>query len=160
MTSSTLGSAFLSRRNFVSGLLYRPHPKPSSQLFLIQTVNSPALPHLPAHFVWNASKTYILYIENIRLYAVKYVTAGTSRFLAQMMTSLRILFYIHSNKQKIQRKEGTKKKGSSQRPTEERGRDERENSSWKTFKTMIATERADISLRMFTTFHVYNARCM
>lgn len=61
----------------------------SSWLFLIQTINLPSLPKLLAHFVWNASKT--LYIQNIRLYAVKYITGGTSRFLAQM-----ILLYIHS----------------------------------------------------------------
>lgn len=76
-----------------TSLPYRPRPKPSSQLFLIRTVSSPALPQLPAHFVWNASKT--LYIENIRLYAVQYVTGGTSRFLAQMMTSLPHLI-LHS----------------------------------------------------------------
>lgn len=128
MTSSTLGSAFLSRRNFVSGLLYRPHPKPSSQLFLIQTVNSPALPHLPAHFVWNASKTYILYIENIRLYAVKYVTAGTSRFLAQMMTSSFLSSYstftVTSKKYKG-RREQRKKEVPKDRQRREEGMKER-----------------------------------
>lgn len=83
-----------SRRSYISRApLPAPDPKPSSQLFLIQTVNSPALLQLPAHFVWNASKT--LYIGNIRLYAVQYVTGGTSRFSAQMRTSLLHLI-LHS----------------------------------------------------------------
>ncbi|KAG7226578.1 hypothetical protein INR49_003735 [Caranx melampygus] len=39
-TGSSLCSTAQCRRNYISNLLHRPHPKPSSQLFLIQTVNS------------------------------------------------------------------------------------------------------------------------
>lgn len=89
-----------------------PNLNLSSKLFLIQTGNWPAVPELPAHFVWNASKT--LYIENIGLYAVKYVTGGMSRFLAHMMASSNFTFTVTSKKYK-----GIMWKGRTQRRTEE-----------------------------------------
>lgn len=92
-----------------------PNLNLSSKLFLIQTGNWPAVPELPAHFVWNASKT--LYIENIGLYAVKYVTGGMSRFLAHMMASSNFTFTVTSKKYK-----GIMWKGRTQRRTEEESR--------------------------------------
>lgn len=145
----------------ISSVLYRPRPKPSSQLFLIQTLNSPALPQLPAHFVWNASNSDFVHRKYQSIccticdwWHVK-VFGSDDDFFASSYSTFTVTSKKYKGIMEQEQKEGPK---DGQRRRVERKW--RENFSWKTFRTMIDTQRANISMMMFTTFHVYNARCM
>lgn len=48
-----------------------PPPKPFSQLFLIQTLNSPSLPQHPAHFFWNALNSDIVHRKYQSIYCTE-----------------------------------------------------------------------------------------